>query len=379
MKINLLDPALSNDGGHHYDWDTRIANLMAEQGHEVRVYASKTATGAAVAGFRPDVEVAKIFRMKPYLEPASFDPICGEIERQLIGRQVLAEDLKKVAEADLWVWPTLFSYQLLACAMVRPRAAISACLLYPPADAAEFAHAEPAGWWRFAAKAAVHAKLDIRSIGAPEPEALTSFLPLVGDLDPIALPVPVDANPRRRVALETVGFFGAHPRMEHGSLLVAPLVERCLGAGLKVVIQDGSILSEQAKRHPNIAVLGHEDDFDAKVSMADLVVMPYEWHKYLGRGSGIAYQAMASGVPCVAPRGATFTRSLQRIGSASLFGSLTEGAIFAAILAARQNFAALAEAAYAGALDWRREHGLAKFVDAMIGVSHGAAARASRR
>jgi glycosyltransferase involved in cell wall biosynthesis len=113
--------------------------------------------------------------------------------------------------------------------------------------------------------------------------------------------------------------------------------------------------------------------------MADLVVMPYEWHKYLGRGSGIAYQAMASGVPCVAPRGATFTRSLQRIGSASLFGSLTEGAIFAAILAARQNFAALAEAAYAGALDWRREHGLAKFVDAMIGVSHGAAARASRR
>jgi hypothetical protein len=120
--------------------------------------------------------------------------------------------------------------------MVRPRAAISACLLYPPADTADFVHAEPAEWWRFAAKAALHAKLDMRVIGAPEPDALISFLPLLGDLDPVALPVPVDAQPRRRLALETVGFFGAHPRKEHGSLLVAPLVERCLAAGLNVVI-----------------------------------------------------------------------------------------------------------------------------------------------
>lgn len=366
MKINLLDPGLVRAGGHHHDWDRRIANLMAARGHEVRVYAYAQASAEAVEGFADAVRIEKLFRMDPYLPPERFDPVCGEIERQMVGRETIVQDLRQVAPADLWLWPTLFSYQLWATAMLRPQAAISACLLLFPGQVTEFAHAEPGPWWRFASKAVRVANLDIRTIGIPEAEGLNAYLPFLDDLDPVQVPIPVDGEPLKRTSLETIGFFGARPRDEHGSGLVPLLIGRCLKEGFKVVTQDAELLPPRLKAHPALTVLGHEGEFPEKLARADLVVMPYQWHKYLGRGSGIAYQAMASGVPCVAPKGASFSRTLAGLGSASLFSDLSLDGVFGAIARARQNYSTLADAAFRGALDWRKKHGLAKFVDAMV-------------
>lgn len=372
MKIAILDPGLVRPGGHHHDWDTRMANEMAARGHEVRLYAHAKATAEALHGFSPEVGVEALFRFDPYLTPDRFDPYCGDIERQIAGRDMTAQDLRKVAPADLWLWPTLFSYQLWATAGARPKAAVSACLLLFPGPAETFAHAEPGPWWRYAAKAARTMKLDIRTLGIPEAEGLNAYLPFLGDLDPVTVPIPVDGEPRKRAALETVGFFGARPREEHGSLLVPALIERCLARGLKVVTQEVDLLMPKVKEHPGLTVLGHEGGFPEKLAHADLVVMPYQWHKYLGRGSGIAYQAMASGAPCVVPRGASFSRTLAGLGAASVFSELTVGSVFDAILDARRNYSALAEAAHRGALDWRKVHGVAKFVDAMIDAPRAA-------
>src|SRR5438445_6359381 len=132
MKVYVLDPGLIYVRGHQHDWDTRIANHLVELGHDVAFYANLHAKQDALLGFDERVRVDRHFRLDPYAAPERFDPICGEIERQLLGAQSIANDLSKLPPADLWIWPTAFSYQLRGCAVVESVAKISACLQMPP-------------------------------------------------------------------------------------------------------------------------------------------------------------------------------------------------------------------------------------------------------
>jgi hypothetical protein len=373
MKINLLDPGLLRIGGHHHDWDHRIANLLVSRGHDVIVYANAYAADDVTVAFDAAVRVEKLFRLNPYALPDQFDPVCGEIERQLLGRQLVGADLRKVADADLWFWPTLFSHQLLAIPAMKTRAAISLCRYMPPQNGVDVHFAEPGVWWRLAAKNLRLMKSDIRVIGACESEGLNAFMPYIGNLDPVRLPVPIDGTPRRRAALETIGLFGSQPRDEHGSSLFGGLIERALKADFKVVTQAVAAVPAGMRTHPGLTLLDNAGEFAPKLERCDLLVAPYQWHRYVGRGSGIIWQAIASGVPCVAPEGASLSRVMARSGSASLFSQLTLDGVFAAILRARENYPALAEAAFRAAGEWRETNGLARFVDAMV---HGQGARA---
>src|SRR5579859_735539 len=106
MRVYVLDPGLIYVRGHQHDWDTRIANKLAELGHDVAFFANQQARPNALLGFDGRVRVEAHFRLDPYAAPERFDPICGEIERQLLGAQSVANDLNKLSPADLWLWPT---------------------------------------------------------------------------------------------------------------------------------------------------------------------------------------------------------------------------------------------------------------------------------
>src|SRR5260221_11092159 len=105
MRVYVLDPGLIYVRGHQHDWDTRISNHLAGLGHDVAFYANVRAKPNALLGFDPRVRVAQHFRLDPYAPPEMFDPICGEIEPHLLGAQTIANDLSKLAPADIWVWP----------------------------------------------------------------------------------------------------------------------------------------------------------------------------------------------------------------------------------------------------------------------------------
>jgi hypothetical protein len=367
-----MDPGLKRAAGHHYDWDTRIANFLAASGHEVRVYIFAGADDSPLAGFDRAVRVRKLFRMDPYALPSQFDPVSGAIEKMLIGRRLIGDDLLKVEPADLWIWPTLFCHQLLGCVQARPAAAISGCIDMPPASDFPLPHAEPGPWWRLAAKGLREAACTVRAIGAGQEESVAAYRPFIGELDPVCIPVPVDGAPRKRSELKTVGFFGAKPRDEHGSHLVGPLIELCLNAGLSVVTQAGDLVPAPSRNHPRLTLTDNHGDFPEKLESCDLVVAPYRWEKYVARGTGTMWQAMASGVPCVAPAGASVAGEMARAGSAVLFTELSPQGVFTAIKSARENYPAIASAAYRGADEWRERNGLRKFADAMInGLRNG--------
>jgi glycosyltransferase involved in cell wall biosynthesis len=371
MRVYVLDPALIYVRGHQHDWDTRIANHLAELGHDVGFYANVKAKPDAVLGFDKRVRVERLFRHDPLAAPEWFDPICGEIERQLRGAQSIAADLSKLPPADIWLWPTAFSFHLRGCAAVDTNAKISACLQLPPDTGFGLPFAEPGPWWRFSAKQLSRANGRVRTVGTLEPECLAAFQHYLGDLDPILLPIPYDGTPSRRTELKTVGFVGGR-RFEQGIHLIGGTIARCIESGLKVLTQSDEYVPAHLKRHQDLTVLDHRGDFAAKVERCDLVIAPYRWSEYTGgRGSGVVYQAIASGVPCVAPYASSPGRTLSRIGSGSLFNEFNSAGIVKAIENARSNYPSLAEAAYRGALEWREHNGLEKFVDAMInGTKH---------
>lgn len=367
MKIHVMDPGLKTAGGHEHDWDTRIANYLVTAGHDVAVYVHAQAQPAVLRGFAAAVSVKRLFSINPYLGGEFFDPICGEIQRQLVGATTVAKELKTVERADLWVWPTAFAYQLRGCALADIDVAMSFCLHTPPEiELGLFEWTESGGWWRVAAKSLQGASRRIATIGSIEAECFSSFLPFIGELGPVHLPMPFDGTPSRRTQLKTVGILGAY-RDDQGSPLIGNLVARCLQAGFKVVVQADRVVPPALRDNADVTVTGYDGIFADKVERCDLVVAPYRADKYSGgRGSGVIWQAIASGVPCVAPRYSTPGRTLAGIGSASFFSELSIAGISEAICDAQNSYSSLADAAFRGAIEYRRHNGLAKFVDAML-------------
>lgn len=367
MKILVMDPGLRTAGGHEHDWDTRIANHLAASGHDVGVYVHAQAQPAALRGFETTVAVKRLFSINPYLGGEYFDPICGDIQRQLVGAVTVARELKGVERADLWIWPTAFAYQLRGCALTDTDVAMSFCLHTPPEiELGLFEWTESGGWWRVAAKSLQNANRHVAAIGSIEEECFSSFLPFIGELGLRHFPMPFDGAPSRRTQLKTVGILGAY-RDDQGSSMVGSLIARCLRAGLKILVQSERVVPPALKSHPDVTVTGYDGSFPDKVERCDLVAAPYRAEKYSGgRGSGVIWQAIASGVPCVAPRYSTPGRTLAGIGSAAYFSVPSAAGVFEAICEAQNNYSSLADAAFRGAVEYEQGNGLAKFVDAIV-------------
>ena len=99
----------------------------------------------------------------------------------------------------------------------------------------------------------------------------------------------------------TVGIFGAQ-RDDQGRLVVGRVIARCLQAGFEGFDADGQDASRGAEGPSRPDTPGLRWRFPSKIERSDLVVAPYRWDLYSGgRGSGIISQAIASGIPCVAP------------------------------------------------------------------------------
>lgn len=48
MKINIIDPALNSQNGHHFDWCQKIAEyLKISAGHDIWIYTHKNITESA--------------------------------------------------------------------------------------------------------------------------------------------------------------------------------------------------------------------------------------------------------------------------------------------------------------------------------------------
>jgi hypothetical protein len=358
VEVHLLDPGMIGAGGHNTDWNIQIANRVADLGHSICIYANKRAKNGVERGMQPAVGFQPHFRMDPYLSPQKIDPVSGQIEKYLIGADLIAKDLQLIPDADLWIWPTVFAHQMMGCAEAKPRVPMSFGLHYPPQLSA--------AWWRIAAKRFHSSGHKVRTIGCILPELVSGYREILTGMDPVVLPVPIDGTPLCHTSLRTVGLLGK-ARPEKGRQHYQGIVKHCLQRGFHVLVQDDSVLQIKQKLSPRTECISYQVSFDALVSRCDLVVVPYDREKYRERGSGIVWQAMASGTPCVAPSEASFSTRLQQQDSAILYNGDDTTAILRAIDRAADNYTLLGQAASEAAQQWQQTQGIARYVAAMLG------------
>lgn len=367
MLINILDPGLSIVGGHHLEWDMSIAAELVAQGHEVTVYSHIGIVPDARAAFDRRIELQPLFRNHAYVHPLQLDAVAGELVWFVDIAMLLAEDLRAVAQADLWLWPSLFQAQLYACALLKSGPSISGCIHTEPT----FMSSQGKAFWRYAFIKASQAGLKM-NLGVPGPVLQQEYGELFGNNQLVQLlPLPNRGCPAYgpRTGLKTIGFFG-HQRPEKGAQLAPPLVSILLQEGYQVVVHDSGNLFGSATA-PGLTRIGYVPDLAAEIAKCDLAVLPYDANAYRSRESAIVWDALASGIPVVVPNGTAPALRVLTSGAGKVFHFPTVDSIHRAIVEAKMDYPQIAAAAFRASQQWARTEGVAKLANALTtGVIH---------
>jgi hypothetical protein len=281
---------------------------------------------------------------------------------------VNAGDLRKMRAADAWLWPSIFSAQALACALVNPGVPIAGCVHVEPG----YMSVDGKGLWRLALDAAARNGTRLQ-LGAFE-QMLCDQYNALGPAAPWAkYPIPYDRcriTPSRDT-MTWVGFFGAQ-RDEKGVFLIERLVPPLLEHGFNIVLHDSSGGSSGSGDTRFRMLFGYVENLAAEIAACDLVVTPYNPEPYRTKGSAIVWSALANGVPVIAPRNTASGTLIEQSGAGATFSEFSAPAVLAAILTARDNHAAITECARRASAHWVATHGMQKHVAAMLAaLPHG--------
>jgi hypothetical protein len=181
--------------------------------------------------------------------------------------------------------------------------------------------------------------------------------------------------------LISVAFLG-HQRHEKGYHLIPGIARRLMEgrSPIKLLLHNSALdnspitreLRDLASANANIAFVeesGDQSHWQGLLDRSDLIVLPYEPHRYRDSGSGLATEAVSDGIPLVVPSGSTMeTLAVTYQGCATSFSSWGEEGVTNAIERAVANFEVLARQAEAGALVWRRNNGVGLFVDRLLEI-----------
>jgi hypothetical protein len=361
MRISLLDPALVSLAGHHLEWNLRIADELTSLGHLVEVFASARLDPRVVESFSGRARVSPLFKVFPYIHPRAIDPIAGELAFFLDGAAALAAELRLIDECDLWFWPTLFAPQLYACSMAAPAARISGCIHIDPG----FKSVNGRMWWRYAFLAAQSTNLRA-NIGVTGPLLQKEYAPLTAAGRIECFPVAFDGAPTgiRKTALARIGFFG-NQRPNKGATLIPELVPRLLRDGFQVVVHDSGN-KVRVESAPGLTVLGYVPSLAEEIAKCDLVISPCDPTAYRSMGSGIVWDAIASGVPVIVPSGTAPSLLVEETGAGRLASAISVDAICNAIIDVQQNYEQVSIAAFEASLRWHTTQGIKLHVAAML-------------
>lgn len=369
MNIALLDPGLHGMGGHHLDLDLKIVRELKSRGHRVSVFAHRQLDVRAVKLLQSADGVTSLFRVTPYrnagliepgLVPAIFDPLSGGLAQFIDGARATAEDLGTLDGFDLWVWPSLFASHLLACADVSPSVPVAGGVHFEP----DFDLPQGRTYWRYAFSRAMAAGLSL-STGVDTPELAAAYAPLCPESPPRLWPLFCDGEaPRQRTQMERIGFFGQQ-RPEKGSKLISAIVAKLLEYGYQVVLQDSSGLIQPGTQE-GLEILGHVEDLGEQIRRCDLVVVPYHEDAYRIRGSAIVWEAIANGVPLVAPDRTSSGNLIAALGCGRLFGEFSTESIVNTIRLVHAQYRVASSLAQVAARRWSDHHGIRRYVDRLL-------------
>jgi hypothetical protein len=360
MKINILDHGLAARTGHHFDYCHTIASHLIEKGVSVNV--------CAFSGVHPEVESAframgcsftPKFSRSPYapLSPGAL----GHSALDAIARKT-AREMESIADADLWLFPTLTADHLLAFSQTSNPPSMVGVVHTAPYSL----HSLGGRAWALGCEKAIQRGLRVR-VGAIDP-LVAEYVQTYSEGLPIAnMPIPISGPSRKsyRDRPLTIGFFG-HQRPERGIALIPELVRQLLDRGYEVVLHDSRQQFKFDGSDSRLHLRAFVSDLCAEMVDCDIVVCPMDRKSYSQRLSGIAYSAMASGVPVVLAAGTLSAVRALGSGSACIYFEHTVAGILSAIQKLAESYPAYALGAQRGATLFHHQHGIEKFVRMLL-------------
>lgn len=362
MKINILDAGIKMRAGHHYDYGLKLLKHFVEAGHDVQVYAFAGAEQQLALEFEGFGAFHRLFATYQYAPLSDYDRFAGEMVRFQRDSITLAEELRQVREADVWIWPTVLPQQINACAQIGIESPIVGCVYWDPGVQTRSLDAQ---LWRTALLEA-HRR-DVRfTLASVEGELRHRFMPIIPSNRFAVLPHPVDARPisKPRQTLERVGFFG-HQREDKGATLMEPLLRQLVADGYAVTVQNSNA-DWQLPDVPGVERLHYVDDIAVPIAACDLVVLPYYVEQYRARGSGVLAECLGVGVPVAAPAGTLPGRIIEQAGVGPLFSAAWPAPIYQGIKFAEQNYAVFAANAFRCAKRFAQQNSIAGFASALL-------------
>jgi hypothetical protein len=363
--VFILDPALRDSGGHHQDQAKYLLAEATAMGLPCMILGNLGAVPDALG-----LPVWRHFRVSGY---GMAVPRQEQRNYTLKQNHVLFQDLSRLptglfSRSDLLLFPAVTRNQILGICqwivrlsrqgVTAPRIAI--CLMFPPNWLASPSSDEPEAIYRQAAACLGPAA---QVIWTCETAALAeAFEPLIG-CRPIVLPVvllpdmkglaPAPMEDRPLPAEPMISILG-HSRAEKGSLMVPEVVDRVIQMrplarftlqALSHSTQDEDALIEACRdlRSAPKIVRGtvEQQAFVQLLKETDLLLLPYDAESYGQRGSGLANQAAALGLPLVAPAGCAFADTAAQEDRAVLFASHDTESIATAVVTALDRLGAL--------------------------------------
>ena len=365
MKINILDSGLCYRVGHHYDYDLKLLKHYVQAGHDVHVYGHAGMSDEVIADFREFGGVTKLFETHPYKGSDEYDWYAGDIVQYRRESASIAEELRSVRQADIWIWPTVRAQEIDACAARGINVPLVGCVYWEPGVESRSIGAM---LWRDALLSAKEAELHF-TLASVEAELRHRFMPILANGRFAVVPHPVDGPPipAPKSNLKRIGFFG-HQREEKGLEMMKPLLSRLIGEGFQITFQN-SDRDCPVPDVPGLDLLEYVEDIAVPIAACDLVVLPYDVHQYRARGSGILMECLALGIPVTAPVGTLPGRTIERLGVGPLFTANSSGLIYRAIKGTERNYPTYAANAHRTAGEFCKRNGVAPFASALLAAA----------
>jgi glycosyltransferase involved in cell wall biosynthesis len=357
MRISILDPSLRMLAGHFTDLDLRLAARWTAQGHVVTVHCRKTTPLSLDPLFLgANVSLKRTFTVPDWIKPGIDD-----VERLRLGSAVYHQDLLEMESADLIVWPSATAVCAMAHALLGHKApTVFTIFEHPGAMSTE-------------SPGALTASLDYMRLRRQKVVwgiYIEDFMPIWGSIlgpgNIHLLPYPTTAKPLPRNPAKPLrfGYVGAL-RQERRIDLVLPLIERLLGKGFAVSLQDsGGDLP--AFSHNRLERFGFLQDIAPVIAACDAMIWPAVAIKYLCRPSGIVAESIASGVPLVMSSACYPSEMAMKQGAAVFFQRPHLNEVLEAADVAAKQIDALQKKAFLCAKRWNRKNGLDRLADRIL-------------
>ena len=365
MKINILDSGLCYRVGHHYDYDLKLLRRLVQADHDVHVYGHAGMSDEVVEDFGGSGGATRLFGKHPYQGPDEYDWYAGDIVQFRRESASIAEELRSVRQADIWVWPTIRAQEIDACAARGLKVPVVGCVYWEPGIESRSIGAM---LWRDALLSAQDVGLPF-TLASVEAELRHRFMPILANGRFAVVPHPVDGPPipGPKTGLKRIGFFG-HQRQEKGLEMMTSLLSRLVREGYQITFQN-SDRDCPVPDVPGVDLLEYVEDIAVPIAECDLVVLPYDVHQYRARGSGILMECLALGIPVTAPVGTLPGRTIERLGVGPLFTANSERQIYQAIKATERNYPAFAANAHRNAQQFCKRNGVARFASALLAAA----------